>query len=116
MVDAVDEAAVAALLRPARLARRRTRREQRVEQALVRRTRNRIPTPPTTPQNIQAKLATTTEMLNATFNPNPAQKKTIQTLPAELQKQGDRVKKVSSDQLPALIKALKDAGIEVKSP
>ena len=74
------------------------------------------PAPPTTPQNIQAKLATTTEMLNATFNPNPAQKKTIQTLPAELQKQGDRVKKVSSDQLPALIKALKDAGIEVKSP
>jgi hypothetical protein len=39
-------------------------------------------------------------MLNATFNPNPAQKKTIQTLPA-VQKQGDRVKKVSSDQLPA---------------
>ena len=54
--------------------------------------------------------------MNATFNPNPAQKKTIQTLPAELQKQGDRVKKVSSDQLPALLKALKDAGIEVKSP
>ena len=54
--------------------------------------------------------------MNATFNPNPAQKRTIQTLPAELQKQGDRVKKVSSDQLPALIKALKDAGIEVKSP
>ncbi len=74
------------------------------------------PAPPTTPQNIQAKLATTTEMLNATFNPNPAQKKTIQTLPAELEKQGDRVKKVSSNQLPALLKALKDAGIEVKSP
>ena len=54
--------------------------------------------------------------MNATFNPNPAQKKTIQTLPAELQKQGDRAKKVSSEQLPALIKALKDAGIEVKSP
>jgi hypothetical protein len=73
------------------------------------------PTPPATPQNIQAKLATTTEMLNATFNPNPAQKKTIQTLPAELQKQGDRVKKLSSDQLPALLKALKDAGVEVKT-
>ena len=114
--DVVDAVAVAARLRPARLARRRTRLERRLERALVRRTRNRIPRPPTTPQNIQAKLATTTEMLNATFNPNPAQKKTIQTLPAELQKQGDRVKKVSSDQLPALIKALKDAGIEVKSP
>ena len=54
-------------------------------------------------------------MLNATFNPNPAQKKTIQTLPAELQKQGERVTKVSSEQLPALLKALKDAGIEVKT-
>jgi hypothetical protein len=69
-----------------------------------------------TPQNIQAKLGTTTELLNATFNPNPAQKKTVQTLPAELQKQGDRVKKVSTDQLPALLKALKDAGIDVKTP
>jgi len=27
-----------------------------------------------------------------------------------------RVKKVASDQLPALIKALKDAGVEVKTP
>ena len=55
-------------------------------------------------------------MLNATFNPNPAQKKTMQTIPAEIQKQGDRVKKVATDQLPALIKALKDAGVEVKTP
>jgi hypothetical protein len=74
------------------------------------------PTAPTTPQNIQAKLGTTTEMLNVTFNPNPEQKKTLQALPAELQKQGDRVKKVSTDQLPALLKALKEAGVEVKTP
>jgi hypothetical protein len=55
-------------------------------------------------------------MLNVTFNPNPEQKKTLQALPAELQKQGDRVKKVSTDQLPALLKALKEAGVEVKTP
>ena len=54
--------------------------------------------------------------MNATFNPNPAQKRTMQTIPAEIQKQGDRVKKVSTDQLPALIKALKDAGVDVKTP
>jgi hypothetical protein len=74
------------------------------------------PVAPQTPQNIQAKLGTTTEMLNVNFNPNPEQKKTLQTLPAELQKQGDRVKKVSTDQLPALLKALKAAGVEVKTP
>jgi hypothetical protein len=74
------------------------------------------PTGPTAPENIQAKLGTTSEMLNVTFNPNPEQKKTIQAIPAELQKQGDRVKKVSSTSLPALVKALKDAGIEVKTP
>ena len=74
------------------------------------------PTAPTTPQTLQARLGTTTEMLNATFNPNPAQKKTMQTIPAEIQKQGERVKKVSTDQLPALIKALKDAGVDVKTP
>jgi len=74
------------------------------------------PTTPTTPQNIQAKLGTTTEMLNVNFNPNPEQKKTLQALPAELEKQGDRVKKVATDQLPALLKALKEAGVEVKTP
>jgi hypothetical protein len=74
------------------------------------------PIAPTTPQNIQAKLGTTTEMLNVNFNPNPEQRKTLQALPAELQKQGDRVKKVAADQLPALLKALKEAGVEVKTP
>jgi hypothetical protein len=69
-----------------------------------------------TPQTIQAKLGTTTEMLNLSFNPSPAQKKTIQTIPAELQKQADRVNKVSSDALPTLIRNLKAAGIEVKTP
>jgi hypothetical protein len=74
------------------------------------------PIQPASPQNIQAKLATTTELLNVTFNPNPDQKKTLQALPAELSKQSDRVKKVSGDQLPALIKSLKDAGVEIKTP
>jgi hypothetical protein len=74
------------------------------------------PSAPTTPQNLQAKLGTTTEMLGISFNPSPDQKKTLQALPGEIQKQGDRVSKVSSTQLPALIKALKDAGVEVKTP
>jgi len=74
------------------------------------------PTAPQTPQNIQARLGTTTEMLGISFNPNPEQKKTLQALPAEIQKQGDRVSKVSSGDLAALVKALKDAGVEVKTP
>jgi hypothetical protein len=74
------------------------------------------PAAATTPETIQARLGTTTEMLNLSFNPSPAQKKTIQTIPADLQKQADRVSKVSGDALPALIKNLKAAGIEVKTP
>jgi hypothetical protein len=74
------------------------------------------PTGPVAPENIQARLGTTTELLNSTFNPNPEQKRQLLTLPADLQKQGDRVKKVSTDQLPALLKALKDAGVDVKTP
>jgi len=74
------------------------------------------PTAPTTPQSIQAKLGTTTEMLNVNFNPNPEQKKTLRALPAELDKQGDRVTKLAADQLPALLKALKAAGVDVKTP
>jgi len=74
------------------------------------------PTAPQTPQNLQARLGTTTEMLGISFNPNPEQKKTLQALPAEIQKSGERVSKVSTGSLPALIKALKDAGVEVKNP
>jgi len=74
------------------------------------------PTGPVAPENIQARLGTTTELLNSTFNPNPEQKRLLLTLPTDLQKQGDRVKKVSTDQLPALLKALKDAGVDVKTP
>jgi hypothetical protein len=74
------------------------------------------PAAPQTPQNIQARLGTTTEMLGISFNPNAEQRKTLQALPAEIQKQGDRVAKVSSTELPALIKGLKDAGVEVKTP
>jgi hypothetical protein len=71
---------------------------------------------PTAAETIQAKLGTTAEMLNVTFNPNPEQKRTVQVLPAELAKQGARVKKLSGDDLPALIQALKDAGVTVKAP
>ncbi len=72
--------------------------------------------PPQAPQNTQARLGTTTEMLNSTFNPNAAQKKTVQTLPTELKAESDRLKKVSGQDLPALIKALHDAGVDVKTP
>ena len=74
------------------------------------------PAAPSTVQSLQSKLATTTEMLNINFNPNPEQKKTVQTFPSELAKQSVRVKKVSADDLPALIKALEAAGVEVKTP
>ncbi|HVX39368.1 MAG TPA: hypothetical protein VHB25_07310 [Gemmatimonadaceae bacterium] len=74
------------------------------------------PTPSQTPQTLQAKLGTTTEMLNVTFNPNPAQKKLVQTLPADLDKASARVKKAQTEDLPALLEALKSAGVEVKTP
>ena len=54
-------------------------------------------------------------MLNVSFAVSDDQRKTIQALPADLQKQMDRVTKVLNEGLPTLIKALKDAGIEVKT-
>ena len=53
-------------------------------------------------------------MLNVSFSVTEEQKKTIQVPAADLQKQMERVTKVVHDELPALIKALKDAGIDVK--
>ena len=64
---------------------------------------------------VQAKFNALTEMLNVSFAVTEDQRKVIQALPADLQKQMDRVTKVEHDDLPALIKALKDAGIEVKA-
>jgi photosystem II stability/assembly factor-like uncharacterized protein len=72
---------------------------------------------PTTPSatTVQAKFNALTEMLNVSFAVTGDQRKVIQALPVDLQKQMDRVTKVEHDDLPALIKALKDAGIEVKA-
>ena len=64
---------------------------------------------------VQARFNLLTEMLNVSFAVSEDQRKTLQALPADLQKQMERVSKVTSEQLPALIKALKDAGIEVKT-
>jgi hypothetical protein len=64
---------------------------------------------------VQARFNLLAEMLSVSFAVSEDQRKTLQALPADLQKQMDRVAKVTSEQLPALIKALKDAGIEVKA-
>jgi hypothetical protein len=71
--------------------------------------------PAATGQTIQARLGTTTEILNVPFNPSQEQRKTLQSLPLELQKQSDRLDKVISQRLPALLRSLRDVGIEVKS-
>jgi hypothetical protein len=72
--------------------------------------------PPVVSQRtIQARLGTMTDIMNVLFAPSPQQLKTLKGFPAELQQQVDRVTKVSTDRLPALLKALKEAGVEVKS-
>jgi hypothetical protein len=75
---------------------------------------NGPPAPPSA-TTVQARFNALTEMLNVSFAVTDDQRKTIQALPADLQKQMDRVTKLEHDELPALIKALKDAGIEVKA-
>jgi hypothetical protein len=72
------------------------------------------PVAQTAPVTIQARLQTTNEMLGISFNPSPEQKRLMQVLPGEIQKNGDRVEKVMRDDLPALIKALKAVGVDTK--
>jgi photosystem II stability/assembly factor-like uncharacterized protein/uncharacterized membrane protein YgcG len=75
---------------------------------------NALPTAPSA-LTVQARFNALTEMLNVSFAVSDEQRKTLQALPADLQKQADRVTKVVTDELPALIKALKDSGVEVKT-
>jgi photosystem II stability/assembly factor-like uncharacterized protein len=75
---------------------------------------NALPAAPSA-TTVQARFNLLTEMLNISFAVSEGQRKTIQALPADLQKQMDRMAKVESESLPALIKALKDAGVEVKT-
>ncbi len=75
---------------------------------------NALPTAPSV-VTVQARFNALTEMLNISFAVSDEQRKTLQGLPADLQKQMDRVTKVVNDELPALIKALKDSGIEVRA-
>jgi photosystem II stability/assembly factor-like uncharacterized protein len=72
--------------------------------------------PPPVPASLtlQSRLGTMTELLNVNFNPSPEQAKTLRALPQDVDKQAERVKKVAGDELPALIGALKAAGVEVK--
>jgi hypothetical protein len=64
-------------------------------------------------QTVANRLGSLGEMLNGTYNPSPEQKATAVALPAEVQKQAERITNVSTVRLPALIKALKDAGVTV---
>jgi len=66
-------------------------------------------------QTVLARFGTLTEMLNATFNPTEDQRRTLKVLPADLQKQAERVTKLNAERLPALVASLKTAGIEVKA-
>jgi hypothetical protein len=75
---------------------------------------NALPTAPSV-VTVQARFNSLTEMLNVSFAVTDDQRKTLQALPADLQKQMERANKVQSEQLPALIKALNDAGIQVKA-
>ena len=75
---------------------------------------NALPTAPSV-VTVQARFNSLTEMLNVSFAVSDEQRKTLQALPADLQKQMERVNKVQTEQLPALIKALNDAGIQVKA-
>ncbi len=73
------------------------------------------PEPPAPPsqRTIQARLGGMTDIMNVYFAPSPEQLKTLKGFPAELKVQAARVAKVRTDRLPALLKVLKDAGIEV---
>jgi hypothetical protein len=71
--------------------------------------------PPPVPasQTLQSRLASVTELLNVSFNPSPEQAKTLRTLPLDVEKQADRVKKLSAEGLPSLLDALRSAGVEL---
>jgi len=69
------------------------------------------PPPEQTTLTVQAKFATTTEMLNVPFNPTPAQIEAMKALPADLQKQVDRLMKLVKERIPALQQALQAAGV-----
>ena len=72
--------------------------------------------PPPVPATLtlQGRLGTMTDLLNASFNPTPEQQRTLRALPQDIEKQSDRVKKLSAEALPGLVDALKAAGVEVK--
>jgi hypothetical protein len=75
-----------------------------------------VPPPATpSPRTIQARLGTMTDLMNVFFAPSPQQLKTLKGFPAELLLQVNRIQKVSGERLPALVKALRTAGIEVKT-
>lgn len=67
------------------------------------------PSPPV--PSVQERLASTTELLNVQFNPNPAQRRAVRELPAELEQTGRRIAQLRTARLPAVLRALDEAGV-----
>jgi len=67
------------------------------------------PVPPT--QTITARLGTLGEMMTGQFNPNPDQRRVTLEVPALLKQQDDRLQRILRDRLPAVVQALKSAGV-----
>ncbi|HVZ48058.1 MAG TPA: hypothetical protein VG916_04705, partial [Gemmatimonadaceae bacterium] len=67
-------------------------------------------------QTVQAKFGRTTDVMNVFFSPTPEQLRLVKSLPADLQKQADRLEKLVKERIPAIEKALQDAGVTVRNP
>jgi hypothetical protein len=59
-------------------------------------------------------LGTTTDVLNVTFSPNENQRRTVQALPLDLQRQTDRLQKLTAERLASVRRTVREAGVEVR--
>jgi hypothetical protein len=50
-------------------------------------------------------------MMTGQFNPNPDQRRVTLEVPALLKQQDDRLQRILRDRLPAVVQALKSAGV-----
>jgi hypothetical protein len=73
------------------------------------------PAPENTTFTIQQRAGTITDVMNAWFNPTPAQLEAVRTLPTDLQKQVEKLQKLVGERIPALQKALTDAGVTLRT-
>jgi photosystem II stability/assembly factor-like uncharacterized protein len=65
-------------------------------------------------RSVQARVNSAAGVLNSNFMPTPDQRRALEGLPQELERQAERLNRITQQRIPAALRALQAAGVQVR--